>query len=138
MHPKLEEKINQAKQEENKKISEKLRAKALERDRKNKQIQTKIPEAKVWVESTLFDLIAKEDIKIDNNIKRDIYNKHIKEIFLGSSIIPNNIPVESIVIAIKEVDGLRVREQYNPPDYHPNDESHTCLIPADYSYYVQW
>jgi hypothetical protein len=140
MHPKLEEKINKLKEEENKKISEKLRVQALEHDRKNKQIQAKLPEARVWVESTLFDLIAKKDLEIESYKKQDINhsNNNIKEIFISSLILPNNIPIESIVIAAKETDGLRIRSEYRAPAYHPNDEFHTAIISSHYDYYVQW
>lgn len=139
MHPKLQEKIIALKQQEQNDKEKKRQEEIKVAKIKQKQINAKIPEAKVWVESALLDLIAKEDILIEKRNKNKTGwpgDKHLpKELYLSDvSMIPPSIPVESVVEAIKDFEGLGVRSSWTA-EYNDIDGPY---YPAHWSYYVTW
>jgi len=133
MNPIIQKKIELLKNQQQKIDEEKAKQEQIRRQIELKKIESKVPEAKIWVENFLFDLIAKEDLKIDDLNKHRYRDEHLpKELELFH--IPDNIPIESIVKAIKTFSGLYVRESWQPATHDIDGPSY----PAYMAYYVRW
>jgi hypothetical protein len=139
MNPIVQAKINQLKQEEQEKKAKEAKEKQSALIIKQKYIKAKIPEAKVWVENSLLDLIAKEDIRIDAiNKNRTGWTGdkfYPKELYLSHyNMVPNNIPIESVVEALRDFEGLSSRSCWQEESRDPDGPCY----PAEYIYYVCW
>lgn len=136
MYSKLKEKIDKAHQNYNDKINEDEKHKKQLLIEQEQFYINKIPEAKKWIEEVLFNLIAEQDLIIELHKKQNTvnYKNFPKELYLGSNV-PSNIPVKSIVLALRDYEGLITRSE-SKHYAHPNDESNTMILETNY--YVKW
>lgn len=140
MNSALQDKINKLKQQEKEDLERKRQDSIKAEIANQKYWKSKVSEAKIWVENNLLDLIAKEDIKIEKFNKSRLGYSHdkylLKELLLSHSIIPKEIPIESVVEAIKAVEDLYTDARLSQGFYL--DDDHTCFNPPSYNYYVKW
>lgn len=125
MDIRIKEKIDKIKQQEEFKKEEALAKAKVEEDRHKRAIMDMLPDARDYIKNFLFDKIAVEASK--GKTELSLKDEH------------SFIPVESIVVAALEIDGLSIRNQYIPElSGHIYSDDTWDIIPAHYEYYVTW
>ena len=144
MDSRILEKVKNIQQlEEEKKVTA-AQKKAKEEVEHQAYINSKLPEARKWVEERLLDIVAAEIAKPDSysnaHSRRDI-SKNKKIISLEYCDKENNgntnIPTEAKYLAVSEIKGLIAVRDWCPERPDPNSDG-VYMIPAGYEYFVTW
>jgi len=89
----------------------------------------------------LFNLIAEEDLRLNLIKRKDHFGfsdtQIIKELKL-TFLVPETIPVESVVEILKSYEGLSTRYENAQKLFSPDDLSHMTINYPKQIYYVKW
>lgn len=119
--PRLTKAVKAGQKVRNAKLSAASKKRQDEAEKERKRIASFSKQAKEWVDTKLFKLIAKAEAEGSNRVP-----------FYGNS---DGIPEEALITAIKKVEGLSIEsvwvQEYKGSDGYPDE-------PAHYDYYVKW